>query len=283
MGKTNRPRLKDRFKNGRMPSEDDFGDLIDSMINILEEGFDKTPDDGLKISQLMGSGKLLSFYEDLAVDSPKWFLELGPRSESQHFLHFNNPNVEDGKTVLTLRSLDGLDEGSPYRSLVGVGINNKDPKCELDVDGTVAASGRMGKTGEMAVPADGAWYDITETLTGCQAFEVLAGVGGEDKAGKYALTHAFAMNTFNSKSSINYHQAHFGNRCNRIELQWASASEESEFAFKLQMRVECSYGDNVWVKYHITQLWFDPLMEDSNKPPLLPPKPPQVLKKDSKK
>jgi hypothetical protein len=282
MGKTNRPRLKDRFKNGRMPSEDDFGDLIDSMINILEEGFDKTPDDGLKISQLMGSGKLLSFYEDLAVDSPKWFLELGPRSESEHFLHFSTPSVADDTTVLTLRQLDALEDGSTYRSLIGVGINNKNPKCELDVEGTIASSGRMGKMGEMAVPADGAWYDITDTLTGCHAFEVLAGVGGEDKAGKYAMTHAIAMNAFNGKSSITHHQAHFGNRCNRIELQWESASDDAEFTYKLQMRVECAYGEDVWVKYHITQLWFDTLMEDSNKKPLLDPKPPKI-KKETKK
>jgi hypothetical protein len=90
------------------------------------------------------------------------------------------------------------------------------------------------------------------------------------------------MNAFNGKSSITHHQAHFGNRCNRIELQWESASDDAEFTYKLQMRVECAYGEDVWVKYHITQLWFDTLMEDSNKKPLLDPKPPKI-KKETKK
>ena len=282
MGKTNRPRLKERFKNGAMPSEDDFGDLIDSMINILEEGFDKTAEDGLKISQLMGSGKLMSFYEDLAVDSPKWFLELGPRSDEEHYLHFSNPSVDEDSSVLTLRSLAQWDGSSEYSSAVGVGINNRDPHFELDVAGTVAADGRIGRIGKMAVPADGEWYDITGTLTGCQAFEVMAGVGGEDQAGKYALTHALAMNAFNGRGMIEYQQAHFGNRCNRIELQWVEV-DENLFAYKLQLRVECSYGPEVWVQYHITQLWFDTLMEHCNKEPPIPPSPQRTGKKDAKK
>ena len=50
MAKTNRKNLKDRFKNGRMPSESDFADLIDSMINALDEGYEKTAKDGLNMT-----------------------------------------------------------------------------------------------------------------------------------------------------------------------------------------------------------------------------------------
>lgn len=65
MEKLDRNALKNKFKKGKMPSEQDFSNLIDSMVNILEEGFDKTSRDGLKISQLMGSGRLLSFIKIL--------------------------------------------------------------------------------------------------------------------------------------------------------------------------------------------------------------------------
>lgn len=257
MEKLDRRALKEKFKKGKMPSEHDFSNLIDSMINILEEGFDKTSDEGLKISQLMGSGRLLSFYENIAVDSPQWFLELGIGDNK---LHFGTP---DTPHVLSLRSYYEEVDGE-NSTKVAVGINKEVPQATLDVEGTIASTGRMGKVGEMPVLADGEWWDITEPLTGCEAFEIVAGVGGQDADGKYALLHSFALNTFNGKSSINHHQAHFGHKCNKIELQWVGVPAQSPFHFKLQMRVQCSYGSGIWVKYHINRLWFDPLMLNSN-------------------
>ena len=255
--------LKEKFKKGKMPSEQDFSNLIDSMINILEEGFNKTDVDGLKIAQLMGSGKLMSFYENIAVDSPQWFLELGIGDNKLHFGTRTTPNV------LTLRSYS---EDTSEKSIPkgAVGINKELPRVALDVEGTVAATGRMGQMGDMAVLADGDWYDLTSPLTGCEAFEVVAGVGGPDADGKYALLHAIALNTFNGKSSVQQQQAYYGNKCNRIELRWAEVPEQGPFFFKLQMRVQCAYfpkGDKnkVWIKYHLARLWFDPQMLDSNR------------------
>lgn len=253
MEKLDRNALKNKFKKGRMPSEQDFSNLIDSMVNILEEGFDRSANDGLKISQPMGSGRLLSFYRNIAVDSPQWFMELGSTDNSLHLGTPSSPHV------LSLCNAQNA-EGSPE---VAVGINKEHPEATLDVEGTVAASGRRGKCGDQPVPADGDWHDITGTLTGCEAFEVVAGVGGQDNAGKYALLHAFAINTFNGKSSITPHDAYFGNKCNRIELRWQTVPEVGEFHYKLQMRVQCSYGKDIWIKYHIARLWFDSLMFDS--------------------
>lgn len=258
MEKLDRNALKNKFKKGKMPSEQDFSNLIDSMVNILEEGFDKTSRDGLKISQLMGSGRLFSFYKNIAVESPQWFLEL---STSENKLHFGTPNCP---RVLSLYSHSDDSQGNLR---VAVGINKENPQATLDVEGTIASTGRMGKSGEMAAPADGEWYDITSALTGCEAFEIVAGVGGQDADGKYALLHAFALNTFNGKSSITTHDAHFGHKCNRIELRWQPVPEQGQFHFKLQIRVQCTYGKNIWIKYHLTRLWFDPLMLDSNHAP----------------
>ncbi|HCS63526.1 MAG TPA: hypothetical protein DIW64_05235 [Cellvibrio sp.] len=260
MEKLDRNALKNKFKKGRMPSEQDFSNLIDSMVNILEEGFDKTSRDGLKISQLMGSGRLLSFYKNIAVESPQWFLEL---STSENKLHFGTPQ---SPRVLSLYSQGGGVDG-PNNLRVAVGINKENPQTTLDVDGTIASNGRMGKVGDMAAPADGEWHDITSALTGCEAFEIVAGVGGQDADGKYALVHAIALNTFNGKSSINTQDAHFGNKCNRLELRWQSVPEQGQFHFKLQIRAQCSYGKNIWIKYHITRLWFDPLMLESSQAP----------------
>jgi hypothetical protein len=39
----NRDTLKQFFQEGRLPTSDHFGDLIDSMLNMSDEGFRKTP------------------------------------------------------------------------------------------------------------------------------------------------------------------------------------------------------------------------------------------------
>jgi hypothetical protein len=54
MARVGRADLKKRFQTGRMPSEMDFADLIESMLNCLDEGFDKSQSNGLKVTQLMG-------------------------------------------------------------------------------------------------------------------------------------------------------------------------------------------------------------------------------------
>ncbi|MBY0572722.1 MAG: hypothetical protein K2P84_03490, partial [Undibacterium sp.] len=105
-------------------------------------------------------------------------------------------------------------------------------------------------------------------MTGCQAWEVMAGVGAKDSDGRYAITHAFALNAFNANGSIDYHQSHFGNKCSRIELRWIGGPNDKTFEFKLQMRVGCTYGEDVWIKYHMNQLWLDTLMLESEQKPL---------------
>jgi DNA-binding transcriptional regulator YhcF (GntR family) len=50
MDKKNRETLKNYFKKGSLPSEKEFANLIDSMLNTIDDGFEKTEDEGLKIS-----------------------------------------------------------------------------------------------------------------------------------------------------------------------------------------------------------------------------------------
>ncbi len=267
MGKKNRKQLKETFRNGRIPTEEDFADLVDSMVNTLDEGFDRTDLDGLQVSQLMGSGRLMSFYQDLAVDSPQWFLEMGEKQEGRSLLRLRSPRLDGDAEVLSMRASDALDRAGEVRSLVGVGVGTAMPRYELDVVGTVASHGRLGRTGELAVEADGEWHDITATLTGCNVFEVVAGIGAEDSVGKYGLLHAVAMNAFNSRNHvIDERHAWFGGRSSRIDLRWESVPDEGRFTYKLQMRADAGYesqGEKRFVKYHITRLWEDVLMEES--------------------
>lgn len=257
MDKLDRNTLRNRFKKGSMPSEQDFGSLIDSMVNILEEGFDRSTNDGLKITQIADSGRLFSFYRDISVDKPLWFVGFGAGNQA---LTIGTP---DQPNALSLVAPSG-DAGAESR--VAIGINNPNPSANLDVNGNIAAHGRRGQRGELPVPADGDWHDVTAALTGCEIFEVVAGVGGAENDGRYSLLHAVALNAFNDKSSIKNQTTYFGTKCNRIELRWQAAPEQSKFHYTLQMRTRCHWGEGVWVRYYLTRLWFDPLMFDCNQP-----------------
>ena len=266
----NRTTLKNYFKKGSLPSENQFKDLIDSMLNMRDDGFEKTAKQGFKVAQLP-EGKLISFYEDLPIKNPIWSVKIHPKRDDSKLSFLNN----DEKEILTLTP-DG-----------NVGIKQNQPDFELDVAGTVASRGRIGSKGAKTVHANGYWQDITDTLEGCHAFEIMAGVGKKN-SGKYALLHAFALKTFDARGKIVYHQAHYGSRCNRLKLRWKKGSGKQ---YTLQLKTRCRYAkkcqmdkpekdgnrtesDNdkarqdvgVYVKYYITNLWFDNLMQDCLEP-----------------
>ncbi len=258
-----RTTLRNYFKSGSLPSEDQFKDLIDSMLNMRDEGFEKTAKEGFKVAQLP-EGKLISFFRDISIKSPIWSVKIDLKSKRRK-LFFLNENDEE---ILTLTP-DGR-----------VGIKQNKPDFELDVAGTIASRGRIGEKGAQTAHANGYWQDITDTLEGCHAFEIMAGVG-KPKSGKYALLHAFALKAFNKRGKIVYHQAHYGSRCNRLKLRWKKGPGKT---YALQLKTRCTYGTGgkqerskngddkarqdvgVYVRYYITRLWFDNLMEDCLNP-----------------
>lgn len=247
--------LKDFFRSGKMPCEEDFIDLIDSTVNVEDDGFKKTNEEGLKVSQFTDSGKLMSFYENTTEGDPLWQVELrkSGSEEDSSSLHVSTPSQDESNSVVTL-------VGSP--AVTAVGIGTRIPECTLDVNGIMSCEGRMGKeNSELKVEADGKWHDITEQLNGCEAFEVMAGVGGQDGEGKFALTHAIAMNVFHGKPAINKTQSYYGGRGSRIDIRWAKGQER--YTFKLQLRTHCAYKDGAFVRYRLTRLWFDNMMVQS--------------------
>ena len=256
----NRTTLKNYFKSGSLPSEDQFANLIDSMLNMRDEGFEKSPEQGFKVAQ-RPEGRLLSFFENIPIVSPIWSVKIDQISEN-HKLTFLNKYDE---AVLTLTP-DGM-----------IGIKQNNPRFDLDVAGTIASRGRLGEKGAKTVHANGYWQDMTDVLAGCSAFEIMAGVG-KQKSGKYALLHAIALKTFDARGKIVYHQAQYGSRCNRLKLRWKKRSNKQ---YTLQIKTACSYGKGeksdksqkkvakaqrcvgVYVNYYITNLWFDKEMQGS--------------------
>ena len=96
MAKKDRNTLKKYFEAGRLPSSEQFADLIDSMLNVIEEGFDKTAEEGFKVSQIDNTGKLISFYENIEVKKSVWSLRLDMASGK---LIFDNQVLESHRAM----------------------------------------------------------------------------------------------------------------------------------------------------------------------------------------
>ncbi|MCP4285378.1 MAG: hypothetical protein GY792_13135 [Gammaproteobacteria bacterium] len=256
MARKGRDTLKLFFQRGAMPSADHFGDFIDSTVNQVDDGFKKTAENGLEISSLGAFDTLISFFRESRSEQTLW--SIGYDEERDKLLFRKLDDSEQAHTVLSLAP-DGK-----------VGINRKDPQHELDVDGFVSAKGRIGAaSADLAVPADGEWHNITETLTGCHALEVIAGVG-KPGTGRYALVHGIAMNAYNPagllfnlfkrKNRIRCQNAYYSSRRDRLQLRWEGRERE----YRLQLRSHCDYGEGCFARYYITRLWFDAEMVGSS-------------------
>lgn len=270
MTKLSRKTLSAYFADGQLPTEEAFGDFIESVVNIVDDGFDKTPEDGMKVIQLGNSGKLVSFYDEITVTVPLWSIAFSMSGYGGSAANNKNLNVFYGNNKATGLTLASPPENAagPEKGRIRVGINKNVPEHELDVDGVVAADGRIGRAGKNKVRADGTWHPVITGLKGCQAFEIMAGVG-KPNSGRYALLHAFALSTFGSrKGNITCHQAHYLSRCDQIELRWKDEANEgkAQRSYRLEMRTRCSYEQNakeeIYIRYYVTELWGDYFMAD---------------------
>lgn len=256
-----RQTLREFFDEGRLPTRDHFGDMIDSMLNMSDEGFRKSPENGLEVTAPAGYDALATFYRAQNEREPLWSLGYGGERDQLQF-HHGAGVAHDQPPVLALDARDR------------VGIGTATPREALDVAGTVASRGRVGSRSwpNLDPPlADGGWHDLTGPLTGCQAFEVMAGVGVQG-SGRYALLHAVALNAFNPATSwldlfsrkkrIRASEAWYGKRCDRLELCWEGSSGQ-DASYRLRVRTKCNYGAGVRIQATLTQLWFDPSMAGS--------------------
>ena len=279
MKRQSRETLRSYFREGGRPTEDQFSDLIESMLNINDEGFNKTKADGLRITSLGDSKALASFYHPNSADNrAEWAVGFGTGREQ---LVFRRPSLADLGPE--------NDRPPPVLALDAagfIGVNVHSPREALDVAGTVRASGRMGDTVE--VIANGRWQPLTGELRGCHAFEVVAGVG-QRHTGRFALMHAIALNTFNPiwwdaffgrKRRIRATHAFYSHLADRVQLRWQPLSKDPTRAhgdgavYRLMIRTRRDYmarerlggkllpSEEVHFRAHVTQLWFDDMTTD---------------------
>lgn len=237
MSIVSRNELKKAFSSGSTPTQGDFFNFIDSVIHKKEDGL-FSDEHGLRILPTGSSKKIMSFFNNVNLNSPIWSLEYVARSQTMYDLNFVNST---GASVV-FADIDG-----------NIGLGTENPTTKLDVAGNVVSHGRRGSYKQGETPGDGKWHVIVPALNKCQAFEIIAKVNKPGK-GLHAITHAIALNTFNGEGKeINHTYAYYGSKRDRIKFRWAG----SDFNYCLEAKTCRDYGEGFNVKYYITNLWWD--------------------------
>lgn len=83
INKKNRSDLKSYFVKNSIPTESNFAELIDGMLNQKDDGIVKLPGDPLSIEagDPAGLQKVINFYTKLQDANPSWSLQLNPRTD----------------------------------------------------------------------------------------------------------------------------------------------------------------------------------------------------------
>lgn len=157
--RSNRSTLKKLFRQGSLPTEEHFGDLIDSTLNIADDGFSQSADNGVEITLLGQKQRLLSFFRK-PQDNPDWWIGCDPKKNSLHFARSSEGSELDILTMTSGGCLKvGQSQTEPQPPATGGQSQNEHdpPDLRLDVAGIVRSSGRMGigVVGGGVVPADG--------------------------------------------------------------------------------------------------------------------------------
>ncbi len=246
------PRVKilNYFKNGQIPTQKHYEDLIHSMIHKTEDGFFKDKENGFRIYSDDKYNKLVSFYQDSDATDPFFIISKDKSS----------PDSIKMQSFEQSQAKDVDDNGVFFHTNGNVGFGKK---CEdgykLDVDGFVAMQGRIGTyltsntdaDLSASVKADGKWHTIIDGLQNANAFEIIARTGKKG-TGKLAIMHAIAMSVAGKKGGkIHKRNAYFGWFWNKISLRWVGDHK----GYSLQIRTNSFYGDDIKIFFTVTQLW----------------------------
>ena len=254
MPKQNRNTLKSFFSAGALPTSDMFEDLVDSTINLSDDGFEKTESEGFKIANFADYQTLTSYYHETNLEKPAWQLK---------FDGFNHDLVWGSEgNQLDLKNAWVL---SKKNQRLSVGVGKPNPEFTLDVQGAMRSQERRGGFGRsfQTVDANGQWQDATDWLTGGVTLEVVARAQNLS-AKRYGMIHAIAMHTpwrrkqdllgkLGFRNRIRYTHAYQESMLHKLKLRWLEDKE----GYKLQIRSNCKYGDDSRLDFHITRLWSD--------------------------
>ena len=124
----NRKDLKSYFVKNSIPTQSNFEDLIDGMLNQQDDGIIKVPGDPLKVTSddSQGLQKIINFYERPGATNPAWSLQLNPRADGS-----DPQKAKPGFCVAVGQS--SLPRLFIDKASGNIGIGTLDPIAPLDI------------------------------------------------------------------------------------------------------------------------------------------------------
>jgi hypothetical protein len=231
-----------------------FEHLVDSSLNIKDDGIGLNPDHGLILTSKGPSKSLVSFYQKISDKStPLWTFGLDSQNQSKGL------NILEGHKSRMFIQNGGL-----------VGINTTNPNYQLDVNGLVASRGVVGTYARGTADADGKWHTLTNlrNMEGCIIFEIIAHIN-DVKDKRFGLTLATLMLTHGKKGYKNKvfttgagSKWLWGKFMNKIHFRWVVDdlnTEPGKERYMIQMKSKSHFGmlDGQPKKmfYRVRKLW----------------------------
>lgn len=208
----NRETLKGYFKKGRVPTEEQFAELIDSMANLAEDGQVERTATGWAFHPTMNGRLDISLFTESPKDSgtkPSWTISV---TEDKRFVISN----EDEEAVIEIAqdktvTVHGGDEPKP-----------------------------ASDDGYFTVPADRKWHDVPVDFpqgdSSCRVFALYASCN--DNVGLCRLTRATVVWMNNMEQWIESPQKHWWGWSGSVWLRWDGNS-------RLQIRTKKRFGGEV--------------------------------------
>jgi len=132
--KRNRSDLKKWFVKNAIPTESNFAELIDGMLNQKDDGVVKLPNDALSIEaagDATSQKKAIHFYNSFGDNDPTWVLSLNPRQ--------NPADANTARAGLSIGNSAGASRLFIDRDTGNVGIRTINPLSTLTVGGPNAS------------------------------------------------------------------------------------------------------------------------------------------------
>mgnify|MGYP003623561117 CR=1 FL=1 len=238
----NRKALKDYFKADRYPTEEQFAHLIDSSLNMEEDGVIRTLRDGVALYPPQKGGSLLGIYPQrpdqadggYPIEQPCWMLKIGKKKELILI-------DEEGNEVFTLSQ--GTDRPDAAKE-----------QPPFDAENKSAAKPPKTTTEVLTIEADGNWHELpveaalNKEEDGCRMYRIF---GVYKRGGKkcYTMVEALAGHCNWRKLQLQSPQKLLGHWRGPIKLRW----KMREGGLYLQMRGK--RREKGLVQYQIITVW----------------------------
>jgi len=263
-----RATLRSYFRSGNLPTQQNFYDLIESMVNRVDDDAAPpsepappplpTPGAG-GAAPAATTGPVVFYPSQPAAGAPAW--RIGLQAGEAPALTIEELAPPTPPASWPAHAGRGEWPGlSRVQVQAGgqVGIGTTTPGHQLEVSGFVASQGRLGTYTDAQypgteVPADGHWHPILRGLDGLHAFELVAAAYGPGR-GRYAVTHATVLGAYGTGRNHAVHsQGWLRGLFRRIQFRWTGRPHD----YGLDIRTARSFGADARLVYHITHLFDD--------------------------